>query len=101
MICYELNLQMAMDDAGEVRRKLYNYINDIWNILDVITIVTFIAGMILRFIPVSICADCFFAARIILALNFMTFFFRILNMFSIHRQLGPKLVMIGQMVRHF
>ena len=29
----------------------------------------------------------------------MTFCFRFLHIFSVHKQLGPKLVMIGSMVR--
>ena len=39
------------------------------------------------------------AARIILSLNIIVFIVRSLQIFSVNRQLGPKLVMIRRMVR--
>ena len=88
-----------MDDSQGVGLKLISYASDPWNFLDIITIVTYIAGLILRFIPIAVCATCFYASRIVFAFNHMMFCFRILNMFAVHPQLGPKLVMIGRMVR--
>ena len=89
-----------MADANKVSLKFRGYITNIWNIMDVIALLTFIVGLVLRLIPVDICPNqsCFTAARIIYALDLMAFFFRILHMFSVHKKLGPKLDMIGQMV---
>ena len=91
-------VQLITNDAGTFKLKLLSYVTDIWNILDLITFVSYFVGLILRFIPVSICLECFYSARIILALNLMTFFFRVLHLFSVNPELGPKLVMIGRMV---
>ena len=96
---FEISLsQILMNEDGSLRLKFYEYITDLWNIMDVVTMLMYIAGLILRFIPPEICERCFYSARIILALNLMGFFFRILHMFSVHKELGPKLVMIGHMV---
>ncbi|XP_052830098.1 transient receptor potential cation channel subfamily M member 2 [Octopus bimaculoides] len=73
--------------------KLVNYISDIWNIVDVITIILFIIGIILRYLHYS---D---VARVVLSLNLISFYFRVLHMFSIHQELGPKLVMIKKMMQ--
>jgi len=90
-----------MNDSPGVKLKLISYASDLWNILDIITIVTYIAGLVIRFVPVAVCGTCFYASRIIFAFNHMLFFFRILNMFAVHPQLGPKLAMIGKMVRFY
>jgi len=82
-----------------VKLKLKSYVTDLWNVVDIATFVTYIAGLILRFIPTSVCGTCFYVARMIFAFNHMMFFFRILHMFAVHPELGPKLVMIGKMVR--
>ena len=53
-------------------------------------------GMIVRNID---CSECVEAGRIVLSICLMMFWFRILHIFSVHKELGPKLVMIGRMVR--
>ena len=87
--------QLVTDESTGIGRMLYSYISDFWNFLDLLTILLFIAGIVLQVLN---CDDCFDASRIVLAINLMTFFFRILHIFSIHKELGPKLVMIGRMV---
>ncbi|XP_064643438.1 transient receptor potential cation channel subfamily M member-like 2 isoform X2 [Lineus longissimus] len=88
--------QIAQDDASSIRLKLWSYITDIWNILDVITLLLFLTGMILRAIPDNTLT--FRAARIVLAINLLTFYLRLLHIFSVFKQLGPVLVMIGRMM---
>ncbi|CAI9735207.1 transient receptor potential cation channel subfamily M member-like 2 isoform X4 [Octopus vulgaris] len=73
--------------------RFTNYINDFWNIVDVITISLFVFGVILRFLKMM---D---ATRVVLNLNLISFFIRILYMLSSHRHLGPKLVMIKKMIQ--
>jgi hypothetical protein len=89
-----------MVEASTVRLKFHSYVTDTWNILDMIALITFMVGITLRVLPIDMCTNqsCFVAARVIYGVNLMTFFFRVLHMFSVHKQLGPKLVMIGQMV---
>ncbi|XP_064594682.1 transient receptor potential cation channel subfamily M member-like 2 isoform X2 [Liolophura sinensis] len=87
--------QVISQSSTSLGTKISSYLRDMWNLVDVLTILLFIIGMVLRSIPHS---DTFEAARVILALNLITFFARLLHIFSVHKQLGPKLVMIGRMV---
>ncbi len=54
-------------------------------------------GFTLRFVPTS---DCFCAARIILSVDLTLWFMRSLDIFAAVKRLGPKLVMIGEMVNN-
>lgn len=71
------------------------YFSDSWNVLDVVSLFAFIVAVMLRFFDKT-----FQAARIILALDIVLFVVRSLQIFSVNRLLGPKLVMIRRMVRH-
>ena len=88
---------MVTSASKTVGNKLYSYITNGWNIVDVITILLFICGMMFKLIRTD---DTLEAARVILGLNLITFFIRILHIFSVHKELGPKLVMIGRMVSY-
>jgi len=52
-------------------------------------------GFALRFYPTS---ECFCAARIVLSVDLTLWFIRSLDIFAAVKRLGPKLVMIGEMV---
>ena len=93
-------IQLTMESTGSVFLKLYCYATDPWNILDMVSFLSYAAGLILRFIPISVCSTCFYASRIIFALNYMAFFFHIFIVFAVHPALGPKLVIIARMVRY-
>ncbi|XP_052805222.1 transient receptor potential cation channel subfamily M member-like 2 isoform X2 [Mya arenaria] len=88
--------QMVSTSSKPLATKCHSYINNTWNKVDTMTIVVFIIGIILRFLPYE---STFEAARVVLALNYVTFFLRLLHIFSVHKELGPKLVMIGKMVQ--
>jgi transient receptor potential cation channel subfamily M protein 2 len=75
--------------------KLVSYLSVFWNRLDVLAISLFIIAFILRFLPRN---QCFCAARIILAIDLSLWYIRILDIFAAVKRLGPKLVMIGEMV---
>jgi transient receptor potential cation channel subfamily M protein 2 len=75
--------------------KIVAYFSVFWNKLDVLAISLFIIAFILRFWPTS---QCFCAARIILAVDLSIWYIRILDIFAAVKRLGPKLVMIGEMV---
>ncbi|OAF71847.1 hypothetical protein A3Q56_00397 [Intoshia linei] len=94
-LLFEEIRQVAFDNSTELlsrKARLASYLNDVWNILDVIIVVTFTIAVIFRFILVL-----FVWSRVIYATNLVIFYLRILSVFSIHKQLGPKVVMIGRM----
>lgn len=74
-------------------KKKKEYWSDSWNKVDVLTISLFILAAILRFCPESISA-----ARIAYSFCLMSFFFRILHVFTVHKELGPKIIMIRRMM---
>ncbi|XP_036366251.1 transient receptor potential cation channel subfamily M member-like 2 isoform X2 [Octopus sinensis] len=85
--------QVLTKRSLSIRSKFKKYIHSAWNINDVITIVLFILGYILRSLDVAE------TARVIFCLNLISFYIRFLHMFSIDKNLGPKLVMIKEMMR--
>lgn len=62
--------------------------------MDSFSLLAFVVAAILRFFDST-----YEAARIILSLNIIVFIVRSLQIVSVNRQLGPKLVMIRKMVR--
>ncbi|KAH3849853.1 hypothetical protein DPMN_092257 [Dreissena polymorpha] len=87
--------QMGTPIPSKMCSKLHVYISDVWNKLDIFTIVLFITGMTVRFLPYNGALE---AARVMLALNFISFCLRLLHIFSVHKHLGPKLVMMPKML---
>lgn len=82
-----------------IPRKIEVYLAIFWNKLNALCILLFFIGCILRFIPSN---GCFCSARIILAVALSLWYIRSLDVFSAVKILGPKLVMIGEMVKvHF
>ncbi len=67
-----------------------------WNILGIIALLLYFAGLILRFIPDP---NCFLAARILLAIDVIFWFFRCLTAYWFIRALGPMLILIEQMLK--
>ena len=78
-----------------IKGKLMEYFSIFWNQLDLVAIFIYFIGIILRLLESN---DCFCAARILLAIDLSLWYLRTLDIFSALKQLGPKLVMIGQMV---
>ncbi|WAR22946.1 TRPM2-like protein, partial [Mya arenaria] len=75
--------------------KVKSHFADVWNKTDIMVIVMFSTGVILRLTSRN--DDTLDAVRIVLAVTFIGFFLRLLHICSILKQLGPKLVMIGNM----
>ena len=70
------------------------YLSFVWNLFDILTAVLFILGYTLRLVT---CSSCLHAARVVLCLDLILYWTRLLHIFSVHKQLGPKVVMIGKM----
>lgn len=83
-------------EAKSLYWKFVVYFDVFWNKLDALALVLYIIAFILRFLPLS---NCFCGARILLALDLTLWYIRTLDMFSAIKRLGPKLVMIGEMVK--
>ncbi|CAF1491749.1 unnamed protein product [Adineta steineri] len=94
LFCEEIRQIIAME-VQSVYGKLVAYFSIIWNKLDVLAISLFFIAFVLRLLPIN---QCFCGARVLLALDLSIWYIRTLDMFSAIKRLGPKLVMIGEMV---
>ncbi|XP_032424081.1 transient receptor potential cation channel subfamily M member 2-like isoform X1 [Xiphophorus hellerii] len=69
------------------------YIQELWNILDVISIVLFCVGLGLRMTK-----ELFYPGKIILCIDFVVFCLRLMAIFTINRTLGPKIIIVKKMM---
>jgi hypothetical protein len=89
---------MISQHPKHIYEKINLYLADPWNFVDILSLLAFAVASVLRFFPDDFDGDLFEAARIIYIVDIILFIVRSLQMFSVSRQLGPKLVMIGKMV---
>ena len=89
-----LGFQLGAQQPKSFADKLSIYFSDTWNLVDSFSLLAFVVAAVLRFFDST-----YEAARIILSLNIIVFIVRSLQIVSVNRQLGPKLVMIRKMVR--
>jgi hypothetical protein len=76
--------------------KLKDFFFDVWNAIEFVSIVIFLIGEILRFVPNN--DNCYAAARIIISIDVILWFFKSLYTYVFLKSLGPKLYMIAKMV---
>ncbi|XP_016296375.1 transient receptor potential cation channel subfamily M member 4-like isoform X2 [Sinocyclocheilus anshuiensis] len=75
-------------------QRLMLYVQDVWNKFDVLAISLFIAGLCCRMFSWS-----YNTGRDILCMDYMVFTLRLIHIFAIHRQLGPKIIILGKMIK--
>ncbi|XP_033100604.1 transient receptor potential cation channel subfamily M member-like 2 [Anneissia japonica] len=85
--------QIAQGEFHGWRLRLLFWITDYWNIVDLASLILFTVGFTMRFYK-----ETFAASRVILAIDLMIFYIRLLHVFSVNQNLGPKLIMIGKMM---
>ncbi|KAK2099876.1 Transient receptor putative cation channel sub M member 5 [Saguinus oedipus] len=75
-------------------KKFTLYVGDNWNKCDMVAIFLFIVGVTCRMLP-----SAFEAGRTVLAMDFMVFTLRLIHIFAIHKQLGPKIIVVERMMK--
>uniref|UniRef100_H2ZBY9 TRPM SLOG domain-containing protein n=1 Tax=Ciona savignyi TaxID=51511 RepID=H2ZBY9_CIOSA len=84
---------LMLDEIYEVTGKIRTWFAIHWNKLDMLPIILFFIGIGLRFQPdIQV-------SRTFLAVSFMVYCWRILNIFVVYKALGPKLIMVGKMIK--
>ena len=98
-LIFEEIRQLIYQEPKNFLKKLEFYLSDAWNILDLISLAMFVIAAVLRYVA---CAkrdqNYLIAARIIFATDIALFFIRSLQIFLVNRKMGPKIVMIREMV---
>uniref|UniRef100_A0A8C1XYV6 Ion transport domain-containing protein n=1 Tax=Cyprinus carpio TaxID=7962 RepID=A0A8C1XYV6_CYPCA len=72
-------------------QRLMLYVQDVWNNFDVLSISLFITGLMFSW--------SFNMGHGILCMDYMVFTLRLIHIFAIHRQLGPKIIILGKMIK--
>ncbi|XP_059161260.1 transient receptor potential cation channel subfamily M member-like 2 isoform X2 [Physella acuta] len=92
----ELAQCLEIEAAGYLS-MLSLYIKNGWNKMDLFALFLFIVGLVLRIVGRNH-GDVMAAARIVLSLDLILYFFGVLHMYTVLERVGPKIVMIKKMV---
>lgn len=79
-------------------RRMKRYFNDFWNVVDLLSYILLIAALFVRHFHPS---QKFTVARRMFSLSLLVMYLRFLEVFLIHRKMGPTLIMIKEMVNTF
>ncbi|XP_037644765.1 transient receptor potential cation channel subfamily M member 2 [Sebastes umbrosus] len=93
LVCEEVRQLFHDPDGFGFRKKAKMYINELWNILDVLSILLFILGLAFR-----LTTELFYAGKILLCIDFVVFCLRLMAIFTISRTLGPKIIIVRRMM---
>ncbi|XP_054553271.1 transient receptor potential cation channel subfamily M member 4 [Talpa occidentalis] len=77
-----------------LRHRLHLYLADTWNQCDLVALACFLLGVGCRLIP-----GLYDLGRTVLCLDFMVFTLRLLHIFTVNKQLGPKIVIVNKMMK--
>ncbi|OPJ73794.1 transient receptor potential cation channel subfamily M member 5 isoform B [Patagioenas fasciata monilis] len=94
LVLEEIRQSFYTDEDTNLMKKFKQYVEDNWNKCDMVTIFLFIIGVTCRMLNST-----FQAGRTILAIDFMVFTLRLIHIFAIHKQLGPKIIIVERMMK--
>uniref|UniRef100_A0A8C8ZR63 Transient receptor potential cation channel subfamily M member 8 n=1 Tax=Prolemur simus TaxID=1328070 RepID=A0A8C8ZR63_PROSS len=73
-----------------------NYFTDLWNVMDTLGIFYFIAGIVFRLHSSN--KTSLYSGRVIFCLDYIIFTLRLIHIFTVSRNLGPKIIMLQRML---
>ncbi|KAL8169952.1 UNVERIFIED_CONTAM: Transient receptor putative cation channel subfamily M member 5 [Gekko kuhli] len=94
VVLEEIRQSFFTDEDMNLMKKFKLYVEDNWNKCDMVAIFLFIVGVTCRMLNST-----FQDGRTILAIDFMVFTLRLIHIFAIHKQLGPKIIIVERMVK--
>lgn len=94
LVLEEIRQGFFTDEDTHLVKKFTLYVEDNWNKCDMVAIFLFIVGVTCRMVP-----SVFEAGRTVLAIDFMVFTLRLIHIFAIHKQLGPKIIIVERMMK--
>ncbi|CAJ1076631.1 transient receptor potential cation channel subfamily M member 4a [Xyrichtys novacula] len=93
LVCEEIR-QTFFVGSNFVIQRMKNYIQDVWNKCDLTAISLFMLAVCCRMFPWS-----YDFGRAVMAIDYMVFTLRLIHIFAIHKQLGPKIIILGKMMK--
>ncbi|XP_054426648.1 transient receptor potential cation channel subfamily M member 5 [Pteronotus mesoamericanus] len=94
LVLEEIRQGFFTDEDTHLMKKFTLYVEDNWNKCDMVAIFLFIIGVACRMLPAV-----FEAGRTVLAIDFMVFALRLIHIFAVHKQLGPKIIIVERMMK--
>ncbi|XP_056872165.1 transient receptor potential cation channel subfamily M member 5 isoform X2 [Takifugu flavidus] len=94
LVLEELRQGFFTDEEMSISKKFKLYVEDNWNKCDMVAISLFVVGVVCRMLK-----DTYEAGRTVLAIDFMVFTLRLIHIFAIHKQLGPKIIIVERMMK--
>ncbi|CAJ1080976.1 transient receptor potential cation channel subfamily M member 4-like [Xyrichtys novacula] len=93
IVCEEIR-ETFFVGTKTLRQRIRVYIQDVWNKCDLIAVTLFIIGLVCRMFKWS-----YDFGRDVLCVDYMVFTIRLIHIFAIHKQLGPKIIIVGKMMK--
>nr|7MBP_A Chain A, Transient receptor potential melastatin 5 [Danio rerio]7MBP_B Chain B, Transient receptor potential melastatin 5 [Danio rerio]7MBP_C Chain C, Transient receptor potential melastatin 5 [Danio rerio]7MBP_D Chain D, Transient receptor potential melastatin 5 [Danio rerio]7MBQ_A Chain A, Transient receptor potential melastatin 5 [Danio rerio]7MBQ_B Chain B, Transient receptor potential melastatin 5 [Danio rerio]7MBQ_C Chain C, Transient receptor potential melastatin 5 [Danio rerio]7MB len=94
LVLEEIRQSFFTDEDMSILKKMKLYVEDNWNKCDMVAISLFVVGLSCR-----MAMSTYEAGRTVLALDFMVFTLRLIHIFAIHKQLGPKIIIVERMIK--
>lgn len=86
--------QILMSEPGKLSQKIKVWLQEYWNITDLVAISVFIIGAVLRLQNQPYMGY----GRVIYCVDIIFWYIRVLDIFGVNKYLGPYVMMIGKMV---
>uniref|UniRef100_A0A8C1WJI6 Transient receptor potential cation channel, subfamily M, member 4a n=1 Tax=Cyprinus carpio TaxID=7962 RepID=A0A8C1WJI6_CYPCA len=93
LVCEEIR-QTFFVGSTTVIQRMKLYIQDIWNKCDITALALFILGLLCRMFPWT-----YNFGRAVMCVDYVVFTLRLIHIFAVHKQLGPKIIIVGKMVK--
>lgn len=87
--------QILMSEPGKLKQKINVWLEEYWNITDLVAISVFLLGLLLRLQNEPSMGY----GRVIYCVDIIFWYIRVLDIFGVNKYLGPYVMMIGKMVR--
>ncbi|KAF7243629.1 Transient receptor potential cation channel subfamily M member 8 [Varanus komodoensis] len=98
LLLYVLVFVLLCDEVRQWYMNGAKYFSDMWNVMDTLGILYFIAGIAFRLHSSN--ETSWYSGRVIFCLDYIIFTLRLIHIFTVSRNLGPKIIMLQRMVRY-
>ncbi|XP_067404758.1 transient receptor potential cation channel subfamily M member 8 [Emydura macquarii macquarii] len=96
LVLYVLVFILLCDEVRQWYMNGNKYFSDLWNIMDTLGILYFIAGIVFRLRSSN--ESSWYSGRVIFCLDYIIFTLRLIHIFTVSRNLGPKIIMLQRML---
>uniref|UniRef100_A0A8D2KYE7 Transient receptor potential cation channel subfamily M member 8 n=1 Tax=Varanus komodoensis TaxID=61221 RepID=A0A8D2KYE7_VARKO len=96
LLLYVLVFVLLCDEVRQWYMNGAKYFSDMWNVMDTLGILYFIAGIAFRLHSSN--ETSWYSGRVIFCLDYIIFTLRLIHIFTVSRNLGPKIIMLQRML---